>query len=94
MCATCQPGQKARVPASWRPTVVELTNTYLYTAGYTEEMCDGCRYRLYVWLRGRGLPSLMDAAVAVWLQFNGARRLRHEVGEQRRALEKQVAARS
>lgn len=81
MCETCQPGQKARVPASWRHSVVEMTDAYLARAGYVEPMCEICRYRFYTWLRRRGLPSLMDAATAVWLQKQYAAHLRDAIRE-------------
>jgi hypothetical protein len=81
MCPTCLPSQKAKVPKSWRPTVIEMTDLYISRAGYTSEMCDGCRFRLYVWLRRRGLPSLIDVAMIVWVLKQRAGELKRQVRE-------------
>lgn len=67
MCSTCFPGQKVKVPRSWRPIVMNMTDFYLSRSGYTLHICEGCRYRLYVWLRRNGMPSLLDVAVIVWV---------------------------
>lgn len=93
MCATCRPGQKVRVPESWRHSVVEMTQAYLDRAQYASPMCEICRYRFYVWLRRRGLPSLMDAACAVWLQKQRAQQLRELSRERSSASESPGGAR-
>lgn len=93
MCATCIPDQKVKVPKSWRPVVIEMTDLYLSRAGYTAQICDGCRYRLYVWLRRRGLPSLMDVALIVWVLKSQARELLHQSRERRGGSHPSIGAR-
>ena len=93
MCPTCFPGQKAKIPKSWRPIVIEMTSLYMSRAGYTSEMCDGCRFRLYVWLRRRGLPSLIDVAMIVWVLQQRAAKLKRQVRERSSGSPESVGAR-